>query len=100
MIYGTKDLDKSICRWVDVRGHAENKHFVRAQVEKILPLIKEEFIANWKLNGIDTYSSLFIISPFRPVKAGVIKFFYSHNYLYHELCKSENLIYKKSMDLF
>ncbi len=97
MIYATKKSEKTNCVWIDVKGNSENKHFVRAQIEKILPLIKMEFKDVWQRNENDSIPSLFIISPFRSVKAGIIKFLRGNDFLYHVLCEQENPSCKKAV---
>lgn len=95
MIYGTKDIEEPICDWIHVHGQATNKHFVRAQAEKILPIIKEAFFSEWRANGVNSCPSLFIISPFRSVKSGIIRYLRDKDYLYRELCKVEDKVSKK-----
>ena len=95
MIYGTEDIEKTVCDWIHVHGQAVNKHFVRAQAEQILPLVKKAFFSEWRANGVDSCPSLFIISPFRSVKSGVIRYLRDNDYLYRELCQAEDTVNKK-----
>ncbi len=98
MIYGTKNIEKPICDWIDVHGQAVNKHFVRAQAERILPIVKEAFFSEWQANGVDSCPSLFIISPFRSVKSGLINYLRNKDFLYHELCKVKDTVNKKAIN--
>jgi superfamily I DNA and/or RNA helicase len=98
MIYGTKDINNPICEWIHVHGQALNKHFVPAQAEQIFPLVKREFLVEWERNGMDSIPSLFIISPFRSVKSGLIRYFRNSDYLYRELNKVNRLANKKAVN--
>lgn len=73
MIYGTKDEDDTDCRWIHVKGTATEKHFVLEQAEKILEQIVPLFKKT--IEEKKEAPSLFIITPFRSVKAGLIKWF-------------------------
>lgn len=88
MIYGTKDKETTACVWKNVVGNAVNKHFVQKQAESILPIVVDEFNKAWRKN-MDT-PSLFIISPFRSVKAGMMRYFLREDFLYYRICKEED----------
>ncbi len=97
MIYNTKNREKSVCAWINVKGSSQNRHFVPEQAERILPIVKEAFWNSWEEKGIDEVPSLFIISPFRNVRAGLVRYFRKNDLLYHELCKDENYDCKRSI---
>lgn len=82
MIYGTKDEDDTECKWIHVEGIATEKHFVPQQateiLQKIVPLFKET------IKKGET-PSLFIITPFRSVKAGLIKCFSKDDFLCNQI---------------
>jgi superfamily I DNA and/or RNA helicase len=54
--------------WFDVSGESENKHFVPAQAEHVLQMLYEYIDAQSEL------PNCYIISPFRKVKTGLIKY--------------------------
>lgn len=97
MIYNTVDREESVCAWIDVKGQSQNKHFVLEQAKRILPIIKNEFIASWNKNGKAEIPSLFIISPFRNVKAGLAKYYRDNDFLYHEICESNDVECKQNI---
>ena len=82
MIYGTKDEDVTECKWIHVEGIATEKHFVPQQataiLKQIVPLLKEV------IKHGET-PSLFIITPFRSVKAGLVKCFSKDDYLCNQV---------------
>ena len=90
MIYGTKSIEKPICKWIDVKGYSKQDHFIVEQIEQIIPIIKKAFNDEWELNGQDTIPSLFIVTPFRSVKAGIIKHFRQNKFLYTQLGKAND----------
>lgn len=88
MIYGTRDSANTTCVWIDVKGQAEKKHFVRAQAERIVPIVKKAFESTWEMEEEKKLPSLFVISPFRSVKEGVAQYFQENDFLYRELSKT------------
>ncbi|MGC4018557.1 MAG: ATP-binding protein [Muricomes sp.] len=96
MIFATKISEDTNCIWIDVKGKGENKHFVSAQIEEVLPLIIKKFKEAWQ-KADDNIPSLFIISPFRSVRVGIIKYLRENDFLYHKLCKQEDSICKKAV---
>lgn len=97
MIYNTVDREESVCAWIDVKGQSQNKHFVLEQAKRILPIIKNEFIASWNKNGKAEIPSLFIISPFRNVKAGLASYYRDNDFLYHNICESNDVECKQNI---
>lgn len=97
MIYNTVDREESVCAWIDVKGQSQNKHFVLEQAKRILPIIKNEFIASWNKNGKSEIPSLFIISPFRNVKAGLASYYRDNDFLYHNICESNDVECKQNI---
>ena len=97
MIYGTKVTDDIECRWEHIVGNSTNKHFVPEQAKAILPQMVDAFIEAIK-EGKDT-PSLFVITPFRSVKAGLIQYFCNNDYLcsqiYNEANKEQKSIIKE-----
>ena len=97
MIYNTVDREESVCAWIDVKGQSQNKHFVLEQAKRILPIIKNKFIASWNKNGKAEIPSLFIISPFRNVKAGLASYYRDNDFLYHNICESNDVECKQNI---
>lgn len=76
MIFATKEFPDAVCRWIDVRGASEWEHYVPAQARSAETIVVEAFSAFAKYSDSkEKYPSLFIITPFRSVKAGVAKYF-------------------------
>lgn len=72
MIYGTKDSERAVCEWINVRGDAEGGHFVLRQAEHVLQMVVRSFHA---AGDMAEMPSLFVITPFRSVKAGLVRYF-------------------------
>lgn len=83
MIYGTQGVKNVECRWEHVTGNAVNKHFVKEQAYAITSQIVEAF--NEALDEGKDAPSLFIITPFRSVKAGLMQYFSNNDYLYSQI---------------
>ncbi|AFM40956.1 hypothetical protein Desaci_1980 [Desulfosporosinus acidiphilus SJ4] len=84
MIYASKKRDYAECTWLHVCGNSRNGHYVPEQTKEILPIIKKCFKEYADKNDpSQKYPSLFLISPFRSVRAGLATFF--RNNLYGEL---------------
>ena len=90
MIYGTKSIKNPSCQWIDVKGYSKQDHFIVEQIQQIIPIIKKAFNDEWELYGKDMIPSLFIITPFRSVKAGIIKHLRAKGFLYIELGKEND----------
>lgn len=88
MIYGTPKVDSTECRWEHIIGNSTNKHFVPEQAKAILPQIVYAFLEAVK-EGKET-PSLFIITPFRSVKAGLIQYFSNNDYLCSQIYNGTN----------
>lgn len=80
MIFGTKERSGAVCRWLDVRGNAASGHFVKNQAEAIVKLVVNEFREAAEAGR--KIPSLFIITPFRSVKAGLIRYFRDYEKLF------------------
>lgn len=93
MIYASYDQPETACEWIHVEGKAVNQHFVRNQADVILPMVIEAFKNSWKA-GKDV-PSLFIITPFRSVKAGLIRYFADQDALCEKLRAKEKEQRKK-----
>ena len=96
MIYGTKDADCVECKWEHVVGSSTNKHFVPEQAKVILPQIVEAFLEAEK-EGKNS-PSLFIITPFRSVKAGLIQYFRNNDCLYEKIYSEEDIEKKSAVN--
>lgn len=83
MIYGTKDKDIISCKWKHVAGDAVDKHYVPKQAEAILEDVLDAFYK--ARNGNCKFPSLFIITPFKSVKAGLIRYFSKDDFLYNKI---------------
>lgn len=88
MIYGTEDKEGTECRWEHVVGSSTNKHFVSEQAKAISPQIVYAFMEAIK-EGKET-PSLFVITPFRSVKAGLIQYFSNNDYLCNQIYNGAN----------
>lgn len=88
MIYGTNDKEGAECKWLHVEGKAINKHYVREQAEAILPQVVDAFFNALEEGKVTP--SLFIITPFRSVKAGLIRYFSEYDFLYRQIYESED----------
>ena len=88
MIYGTEDKEGTECRWEHVVGSSANKHFVPEQAKAISPQIVYAFMEAIK-EGKET-PSLFVITPFRSVKAGLIQYFSNNDYLCNQIYNGVN----------
>lgn len=87
MIYATKDVDETVCKWLHVRGDAQNGHFVKEQLEAVLDIIIQAFEKNCNKHDRSSIPELFLISPFRSVRAGIAKYLKNNDFLYKELLK-------------
>jgi len=76
MIYATGNKQGAECKWIDIKGNSEDGHFVPDQANCAKPYVVQEFI-NYINEGDNTkpYPSLFIITPFRSVRAGLSRYF-------------------------
>ena len=76
MIYATGNKQGAECKWIDIKGNSEEGHFVPDQANCAKPYVVQEFI-NFINEGDNTkpYPSLFIITPFRSVRAGLSRYF-------------------------
>ncbi|GAB6107728.1 DEAD/DEAH box helicase [Fusibacter bizertensis] len=86
MIYDTFDKGKlAHCKWIDVKGSSDN-HFIFEQVDAIEKIVTES-ICNHYLEGkaLETLPSLFIITPFRSVKAGISSSFRKNSRLFSKV---------------
>lgn len=76
MIFATREQPDAICRWINVRGISVNGHYVPAQAEATLELMVDEFSAYAKQKqDAEKYPSLFVITPFRSARAGLVAFY-------------------------
>lgn len=75
MIFDSREKEGAVCSWLKVCGSAEEGHYVPAQAEAALPYVIEAFrqYAQEK-NEEHRYPSLFVITPFRSVRAGVARY--------------------------
>lgn len=88
MIYGTKDVENVECRWEHVTGNAVNKHFVKEQASAIAFQVVNAF--REALSEGKDAPSLFIITPFRSVKAGLTQYFSNNDYLYTQIYRGDD----------
>ncbi len=76
MVYATKDHQNAICQWIHVSGNSQNGHFVPNQAEAITEIVLDSFkTLEQTENGDLKIPSLFLITPFRSVRAGLINHF-------------------------
>ncbi|WP_312561936.1 AAA domain-containing protein [Anaerospora sp.] len=76
MVYATKDHQNAVCRWIHVSGTSQNGHFVPNQAEAITEIVLDSFKTLGQTeNGDLKIPSLFLITPFRSVRAGLINHF-------------------------
>lgn len=76
MVYATKDHQNAVCQWIHVSGNSQNGHFVPKQAEAITEIVLDSFKALEQTeNGDLKIPSLFLITPFRSVRAGLINHF-------------------------
>jgi len=76
MIFASKEKPDAICRWIDIRGNSEWEHYVPAQAEAAKKIVVEAFTSYMEqCDSEKKYPSLFLITPFRSVKAGLVKYF-------------------------
>ncbi len=86
MIYDTNDSNiEAVCKWIDIKGAVENGHFVRAQVKAIEKIVIDAFLETYESNLKSELPELFIITPFKSVRAGIIKYFKEEKYLFVKL---------------
>lgn len=86
MIYDTQDGgSEATCKWIDAKGLAETGHYVPAHSKAIEALVVEAFMQTYQKSGPNTLPDLFIITPFRSVRAGVNRYFKKENYLLRRL---------------
>lgn len=92
MIYDTKDNgEEAICKWLNVYGISQNDHFVLEHIKAVENIIIEKF-KNYFLEirrGKNTeLPEVFIITPFRSVRAGVSSYYRKNGYLYNVLIEN------------
>lgn len=76
MIFATKERPDAVCRWIDVHGASEWEHYVPAQAKPAAEIVLDAFTQfAGQGNGEKKYPSLFLITPFRSVKAGLVQYF-------------------------
>ncbi len=76
MVYATKDHPDAVCQWIHVSGNSQSGHFVPKQAEAIIEIVLNNFKALGQPEKQSTkVPSLFLITPFRSVKAGLINHF-------------------------
>lgn len=81
MVFATKQFPAAVCEWIDISGSSDEGHFVQKQAEAIYEIVLNEFINFFEKYIPDQpqkYPSIFIISPFRSVKAGMANHFREH----------------------
>lgn len=88
MIYGTKTAACAKCEWIHVVGSAINKHYVPEQAIAISKQVINAFM-DAQTEGKET-PSLFIITPFRSVKAGLIHYFLNNDFLYYQIYREDD----------
>lgn len=76
MIYATKNRLDAVCQWINVSGNSQDGHFVPNQAEAIKKILVKGFKDIVQQNSQNTIlPSLFLITPFRSVKAGMTNYF-------------------------
>ncbi len=86
MIFDSKVREGVVCCWLETRGNAETGHYVPVQAKEAMPYVIDAFkqYAKEKENE-RKYPSIFVITPFRSVRAGVADYF--RNHLQNELTR-------------
>ena len=76
MVFATKMHDQAKCQWIHISGESRDGQFVPEQAVAIRGLVLQSFIdfADKQDESLK-YPSIFIISPFRSVKAGIAGYF-------------------------
>ena len=98
MIYNTARSRKSLyVRGLMLKGSHRINILYWSRQKRILPIIKNKFIASWNKNGKAEIPSLFIISPFRNVKAGLASYYRDNDFLYHNICRNNDVEYKQNI---
>lgn len=76
MVYATKDRQDAVCRWINVKGNSQNGHFVPNQAIEIEQIVVDSFKAFAQTDRkLTKVPSLFLITPFRSVRSGMIDYF-------------------------
>lgn len=76
MVFATKERETALCYWKHVSGGSQNGHYVPNQAHDICELVLKCF-TTFADNSNDSLKcpSVFIISPFRSVRAGMVEYF-------------------------
>jgi len=76
MIYATRERADAKCEWIHVSGNSQNGHYVPKQAQAIQNLVVEAFATFVEQKGeTEKYPSIFVISPFRSVRSGMVAYF-------------------------
>lgn len=75
MIFDTFNGEKDdIYEWIHVQGHCDEGHFIKEQADRVWEEIKGELLS-FKDSELGVAPSIYIISPFKTVKEGMIIYF-------------------------
>ncbi|WP_371366385.1 DEAD/DEAH box helicase [Sporomusa rhizae] len=76
MVYATEDHQDAVCQWIHVSGSSQNGHFVINQAKAITGIVLDSFKVFAQTDKKKTkLPSLFLITPFRSVRAGMANHF-------------------------